>query len=413
MKPTNLPMPRLGIDVRSPETELPKGAVRSATNVVLTDSGAFRRAPGQELRAALDGAHSLWRGNGTTLVAAGATLYEVALGNPTTYEAIFTGLPVGDPVEYCAVGGDIYFTAGSVLGKLCADGLVRRPGVADLIGYAPTLAETVGGLFPGRYGVAYSLTNDLGEESPLSSIAWIELTTGGGILLSNLVTATDVTKVNVYVTAANGKELYLNQTRAWTTATSVTDQTLGRDAGKRGKVVMPGGGIVRDWHGRLVVAQGGFVLFSDPFDRGLADPEYGWLAIGNTVTMLEAVEGGLFVGTDDGVQFFSGNGPDDLKAVTVSSHPAVPNSGTIVPRDMFDPKLVGEGAIPVAVWLSDVGLMIGTPDGQVLEAQASRIRMTTAGGARPTVAWNGGVKQLIFSVESMTMGVGGSADGTL
>jgi hypothetical protein len=413
MKPTKLPAPVLGIDVRSPETEVPSGAVRRATNVVLTDTGAFRRSPGSVLRGALDGAHSLCSINGTTLCAAHDKLYEVTLGNPTTYELIFTGLPLGEEVEYVGVGSEIYFTAGGVLGKLCADGLVRRPGVVDLIGFAPSLMPTVGGLTAGTYGVAYSVTNDLGEESPLSSPAWIDLPTGGGILLSGLVNATDVVKLNVYITAPDGREFYQNHSRAWAGSTSVTDQIMGRDGGKRGKVVMPGGNIVRYWHGRLVVASGGFLLFSDPFDRGLADPEFGWLAVGAPITVCEPVEGGVFVGTATEVRFYGGSGPEDLKAAVVSRHAAAEHSGATAPADMFDPKLVGETGLPVAVWLSDVGLMAGTPDGRVLPVQANRMLLSFDGPARPAIVRNGGVSQAIFSVESMVMGVGGPADSTL
>jgi hypothetical protein len=409
MKPIKLPAPVLGLDVRSPESGLPKGAVRRATNVVLTDTGDFRRSPGSVLRGALDAAHSLWRGNDTTLVAAGITLYRATLGATTTYAALFTGLPLGDWVEYCAVGADIYFTAPGVLGKLCSDGLVRRPGVADMVGILPTLAPTVGGLTAGTYGVAYSLTNDLGEESPLSSIAWIELATGGGILLTNLMMATDAVKVNIYVTPGDARELYHNSTIAWATATSIQDQKLERLAPKKGFAPMPGGMIVRHWHGRLVVAQGGYLIFSDAFDPGVTDPAFGWLAVGATVTMCEPVEGGIFVGTARDVRFYAGTGPDDLKMVVASKRGAIPHSGALMPADYPDSRLT-ETSLPVAVWLSDVGVAFGLPDGRVLAPQEGRIRLTSGGWARPTVAWNGGIKQVLFSVESMAMGVGGSTD---
>jgi hypothetical protein len=413
MKAIQLPPPVLGLDVRNPEGSLAKGAVRRATNVVLTDDGDFRRSPGQTLRGTLDGAHSLWSGLGVTLVAAGDTLYEATLGTPTTYEAVFTGLPRGEWVEYAVVGADIYFTAGGVLGRYCADGLVRRPGVADLIGFTPTLSATVGSLPPGRYGVAYSLTNDLGDESPLSSIDYIDLPSGGGVLLTNLVTATDVTKVNLFITAPDGRELYRNATLTWNTSASIVDQKLERMAPKKGFAVMPGGTIVRHWHGRLVVAEGGYVIFSDAFDPGVTDPAFGWLAVGSTVTMLEPVAGGLFVGTTRDVRFYRGSGPEDLQMVQASPRGAVAHSGILVPPDYLDARLIGETGLPVAAWLSDVGFTLGLPSGQVVMPQEERIRISVDGRARPALAWNSGVKQIVFSVESMATGVGGSADGTV
>lgn len=413
MKPTKLPPPKLGMDVRHAEGEIPKGAVRSARNVVLTDEGGFIRSPGSVLRGTLEGAHSMWYAHhlGIAFAAADDTLYEVTLGNPTTFDAVFSGLPLEEPIEYATLGTDVYFTSGGVLGKRCADGLVRRPGVADLIGFAPTLAPTLGNLFPGRYGVAYSLTNDLGEESPLSSIAWLDLPSGGGIMLDGLVTATDVVRLNVYVTAANGRELYENHSISWAPTTSVVDQRLERLAPKKGMVVMPGGQIVRHWHGRLVVAQGGYLIFSDPFDPGVADPAYGWMAVGGRVLMMEPVEGGIWVGTADRTYFYKGAGPDDLAMVSSAPRGAIEHSGQLADQDFFDQQLVGP--LPPAVWLSEVGLTLGTADGRLLTPQSDRIHMAFDGLARPVLAQIAGVKQAIFSVESMSTGANGPTDGTV
>jgi hypothetical protein len=412
MKPINFPAPRLGLDVRSSTTNLPAGTVKRATNVVLTDKGDFRRCPGSTLVGALAGAHSLWRSPfGTTLVAAADKLYEVTLGDTTTYEEIFQGLPHEEPVEFDDAGADIYFTAGSVLGRLCSDGLVRRPGVAELIGYAPTLAATIGGLYAGSYGVAYSLTNDLGEESPLSAVSYIDLPSGGGILLSGLVTATDVVSLNLYITAADGAELYLHDTIAWTGTASITDQKQGRQASKQGRVLMPGGTIVRFWNGRLYVATGSFIAVSDPFDAGLCNPKEGWFNTGRTITLMEPVEGGIFVGHEQAVHFYKGSDPATFQLAQVSSLGAYAHSGGRVAADFFDPEVVGSSAgLPVAIWLSDVGLTLGMPSGQVVTPQAGRIRLTAEGPARSAALWNGGVKQIVFSVESMTMGVGGPTE---
>lgn len=414
MKPVKLPNPVLGIDVRSPETEVPGGAVRSAQNVILTDTGAVRRAPGPVLRGALPDAHSLWQAkDGRVLCAAGETLYEVLLGDPTTFDPIFVGLPIDEPVEYDDGAGEIYFTSGEVLGKLCGDGLVRRPGVADLLGVEPVLGETVGELPAGTYGVAYSLTNDLGEESGLSSVAWLDVAEGTGILVSNLAMATDVAKVSVYVTPPDGAELYHYKTLDWVTMTSITTTDVDRLAEKTGRIPMPGGAIVRFRHGRLYVAHGSFVIFSDPHDPGLTDPRSGWANAGAEVTLMEPVEGGLYVGTADKVTFYAGAGPEDYKVAEVVRHGAVAHSGRTLPADYFDPRLVGDGGLPVAAWLSDVGLTIGAADGRILAPQGDRVILDAIGGRSVSAVKHGGVRQVIFHVESMDMGVGSVADGTV
>jgi hypothetical protein len=169
--------------------------VRSADNVTLQDDGGFTMRPGRGAVTTLLGAHSFWRSPAQTrtLVAAQDVLYDVTLPG-LTVSPIFTPIPWDDPVSYDDVGPDVYFTAGGVLRKIAPDGTVRRPGVADLLGITPIVSATFGGLLAGRYGVAYSLINDLGEESPISSIAWIDLAATGGITLTGITTAANVNR---------------------------------------------------------------------------------------------------------------------------------------------------------------------------------------------------------------------------
>jgi len=55
---------------------------------------------------------------------------------------------------------------------------------------------------------------------------------------------------------------------------------------------------------------------------------------------------------------------------------------------------------------------IGLPDGSVHSPQAERIRMTATGGSVATLVQNG-LRQVLFPLESMAIGVGGAVDTTL
>lgn len=397
----DLPLPTLGADVIGQEGSLPEGTVRRAHNVVIDSTGGFARRPGYSLVIALENAHSLYRNPDWVLVAAGTKLYTLNLAQGTK-EPIFEGLTVEAPVSYCEAANDTYFCSPGVLGKITRSGLVRRPGVAQLLGFRPTLTATVGGLLPGRYGVAYSLINDLGEESAISSIEWIDLA-GGGILLSGLQTASDVARMNIYTTTPNGSELYLHGSRVQAGTATILDQTLSRQATKQYLEPMPGGSIVRFFHGRLYVADGPWLWVSEPFDYGLTSVKSGYMIFDRPITMLEAVEGGIFVGMSDRVVFLQGDGPGGFRNTVAATRGAIPYSGTTAPADYFNDLVAPDRGKACAAWLSEVGLAVGRPDGSVSFPQAQRVRVV-GDRARAAFVEHDGIKQAVFC--GATMGTG-------
>lgn len=403
-----LPLPVLGMDVVSQENALPEDAVRRAANVVIDDTGRPRRRPGHRLLVELENTHSFWRGNGKALVAADRTLYRFD-HDAGTVTPIFVGLPRNEWIEFSVLATDVYFSAPGVLGKITDDWLVRSPGVAPMLGNMPILTATVGGLLPGSYGVAYSLVNDLGEESGLSSPAWINLPVGGGILLSGLLTSFDVARMKIYVTQANGDALYLNANLIAAATTTITDQTTSAKAQNHGLDPMPGGSFVRHYKGRTVVALDDALIFSESFNYGLRDVRRPSTPFGHTITMLEPVESGMFVGTAARVFFLAGD-VHSAKPTVVSTHGAAAHSGRSVAADYFNGELVPERDKPVAAWQSDAGMVVGRADGSVVHAQEKRIRMSSA-PARPVFMQHNGIKQAAFITQSIAFN--GAMDTTL
>jgi hypothetical protein len=406
MKTHVLPPLTKGLDVLSPETDMPEGTVRVASNIAIINDGSYQRRPGYVLLSALSGAHSFWRSDATTraLVAAENVLYDVDLS--TGGLSGLCNVPYEQPVEYTDVAADIYFTAGGMLGKIDPYGNVRTPGVANLLSDSPTLTATVGDLMPGRYGLAYSLVNDLGEESPISGIAWIDMP-GGGILVSGIQNAADVVSMNIYRTEPNGGELYRAATRPYSATASITDGKLGRHASRQYRQPMPGGSIVREYKGRLYVADGATLWISDPLDYGINHVKSGWKTFGRTITMVQPVASGVFIGLRERTIFLRGNGPEDFEQVDVARHGA--HTGATVPATFFSEELAPTRDLPVAVWLSDAGMAIGRPEHGVVYPQASQIQISGNGG-RVVVAEFGGIKQAIFCVDSMSLGDGGPVD---
>lgn len=408
MKLAPLPALTRGVDVLTPEGDLAKGAVRKAVNIAIHDNGSFDRRPGYKSFINLPDAHSLWRSPAQTrvLVAADDTLYGVDL-RLVSAGALCVGLTPGNPVEYTEIGPDIYFVDGNILRRITPAGLVRRPGVAALGAEQPSLTQGAGGLSPGRYGVAYSLLSDTGEESGLSDTAWIDVT-DGGINIAGMAAAPNVTQVNVYVTAPNGGELYLHQTLAYSTTASISDRTKTRVATGQYLAPMPGGDYVRHYRGRLYVVAGSWIWYSEPLRYGVTDVRSGFMTFGRTITMFEPVESGIFVGLREMVLFLRGTGPENFEQVPKTDRGAIAHTGTRVAADFFSPELVPERGFPVATWLSERGMAIGRSDGSIALPQADRISLVADRG-RVLFMQHAGIKQAIYCVESLTLGTGGSS----
>jgi len=415
MKPYPLPALTIGLDVVSSETALPKGAVRQAHNIVIQNNGDFQRRPGHEgVIIPLPGAHSLWQSPAQTrvLVAAEDTLYEVDLANEAVAVA-FVGLPFEAPVEYTDVGPDIYFTAGGVMRKIDPYGTVRRPGIINLLGERPTLTPTVGALPAGRYGVAYTLINDLGEESGASSIGWIDLTLGG-ILITGIPTAPNVARMNIYMTQRNGDRLYRQANLAYAASASILDDGLNNDIACDRMFLqpMPGGDSVRLFNGRLYTVSGPWVYCSRPLDYGVSHTVSDWMTFKRTVTMFEPVAGGIWVGLHDKTLFLRGNAPGDFQLIDAAGGHGALSTGIEVPADYFNPDMVPDRATPVVCWDTDKGMAIGRADGTLVYPQSGRVMMS-AGPGRPAIMQQRGLKQIVFLHESLTMGADGAVDATI
>ena len=246
----------------------------------------------------------------------------------------------------------------------------------------------------------------------MSSVSWLALSTTGGIHASMLAYTSEVVAHRLYVTPPNGERMYFNTEVPLGQAFDITDGTLKQDGElRRHRSPLPGGRIVRYYRGRLYVAYGSTVYVSDPYCE-FYDIYGGWLQFDHEVTLLEPVLSGIYVGTTKEVVFLDGPEPGSFKLAVVAPRGAYAGTGCHLPADWLDGRLANDRAHPPAAWLSDVGMVVGLPDGNVHAPQAERIRMTSAGGSVATLVQNG-LRQVLFPLESMAIGVGGAVDTTL
>jgi hypothetical protein len=415
MKKTAILNAAKGLDVLSRESELPAGAVRQADNVVLDVAGGAKRRDGYVIDLSLADASSLYATvayhRPLTLVKAGTTLYELTgkIGS-LAVSALATGLPTG-PCAYAELNGAVYISAGKIL-RLDADGQVRLAGVASLIGFTPTLTAIAGGLPAGQYGIAFTAVNDLGEESGLSAMASITLSSAGGIRInvSGAPTA-GVSSYRVYRTEQNGDLLYHAATLAPFTTTDLVGGVLGYAADDVYFDLLPAGDYLAAFNGRLYSGVGSFLYYSDLYRPGLTDPRACWLAFEGDVAGVIPVDTGIYVGSSVGVAYLQGGGPNEFQLVSVSSRPMLAGSGALVGADLFAAELVQQGSRDVALWLTPDGYHVGLPGGAVFAPQQHQISLGATRGKTATFRRDG-VQQVVTAVDEVILGSGGAADTT-
>ncbi len=399
-----------GLDVLSEETSLPTGAVRRADEIIIDRSGAWGRRKGFALAAVAPAVHSLHGCAQRTLTVAARGAYLSQLTGPSwAWTNLFLGLAPGVPVGYSELEGSLWFTQPGVVARVLPDLSVRKPGVGSLFTTKPTLINLPNGaLAAARYGVAYSVVNDLGEESGLSDVEYLACP-GGGIMAAGLQYGFGyVSSIRLYMTPPNGDQLYLAGEFTPAASVSIVSQQLTKPARNQYLDVLPGGRLLCHYRGRTYVADGRFVYASDSFNPGLYDTRQSAMVFEDPVSVLEPGLSGIFVGQGERVLWLDGTGPGDFKPRPVSPHGAFMGSGTRVPSSMFDPKVVSADFKEVVVWLSEVGFVVGLPDGNTVPLQADRIALTGEGEAATLVFTRGGIKQAVSVVKSM--GLNGSAD---
>jgi hypothetical protein len=129
---------------------------------------------------------------------------------------------------------------------------------------------------------------------------------------------------------------------------------------------LPGGHLIEYWNGRLVVARGSAILFSEPLRYGAHNPFKGYILLESRPQWMAALEGGVYVGLKNRVVFLSGRTPYDFEVKTVAARSA-PGMAVVVSSSLLGDDRVQSPR--VVVFFTEKGFTIGTPDGMVIYPQ--------------------------------------------
>ena len=371
--------PLAGIDNFSPRDDAlqvggnePRVYLRDAVNVVINNARASMR-PG--LRPVTSTPYAdMWQSplHGDTFARLGAQWVKVNTAD-WTHEVL---AEVGD----------------GALSHLVLNGTVLAAGPAGIFQYdgsaakqftigappGPLVTASTGSLEAGDYGVAVAWLRGA-LESPLSPMTTHAAAAAGGLqVLLPMVIDPTVTGVRMYLTRHNGGELLRGEDYP-VSATMVNIPILpklGAPAQFRHMEPMPTGRYLGQWRGRLVVAQGRTLRFSEAMAYHVHDPRHGFVQMPQRITFVAPVDGGLWVGQVDHVVFLRGTSPQELAFERKTSRAPVPGSTVALASD--EAGEASGGARAAVAWLSSIGFAIGTSDGGIIEPQAQRLRAISA-----------------------------------
>lgn len=351
-------------------------AVRNAVNVDFDDTGWFRRRAGYaKVLAGVNtrGGYSCPLGSyfvqGTKLFSFdGAVAVELCDG------------VLGDEITYDYFDGKVYFSDGLITKLITAAGAgewgVDTPSV-------PMIHAVAGALPPGTYVAAITALDAEGRESGASEAVTVTLNVASGIRVSGLPAGREV---RIYLSSNNGSTLFLV---AQTSAASYDITLPGYDSGKPLDTQFlskpPAGRIIRRFNGRIYIADGPVVWFTEPYAPDLVHRGRGFFQFAAPVTVMEPGESGMWF-VSDKTEFYVGTGPEDFKVVQKLGYGAVYGTSRLLPRTHD------------AVWYSEKGVVMGTRDGQATNLQEANVAVGSGTAGASLVREQDGIRQVVVSV---------------
>lgn len=273
-------------------------------------------------------------------------------------------------VWYCNLpDGRTTFSNGLICG--ITDGLTATTWGVPVPTGLGALTPISGDLFPGdyQYQLTYVRLSDGLEGGPLYSnpIAIPD----GGVYLSGMPTLAGHA-INVYLTAANGDDGFF----AGSTTGSMFSYIGKNDAlsipCRTGYLQpAPAGTVTAFWRGRVLTAVGPVLYASRTNAWETFDFRRDFKQFSGDITLIQPVDGGIFVGTKDELAFLAGTEFDKLAYIQKMDGPAVLGSGVAVRGELIQQ---GEGAAQggAMVCIAKNVIVAGFADGGIIRMTEGR-----------------------------------------
>jgi hypothetical protein len=353
-----LPLHRLG------PTEL-----SAALNVDIGRTGELTRRSGYSV--AVDSCHkNLWQANGFMLATVdGGDLVAISPSGARTILYFSLG---SSRVWYCNLpDGRTAWSNGLICG--ITDGTTNTTwGVPVPLG-AGAASDTHGQLDNGTYlhQITYVRLSDGLEGGPCYA-APIEIAQGGISLVGLPVLHGHA--INVYLTSANGETAHLaGRTESGSFSYTGKNDALMLPCRTDFTAPAPAGTVSAFWRGRVLVAVGSVLYASRTNQHETFDLRRDFKQFTAPITLVQPVDGGVFVGTTEELAFLAGTEFDKLVFMPVLDGPVVLGSGVAVQGQHIQ-RGDGTGQGPAMICIANGGIVAGFSDGGIFLLTEGRYR---------------------------------------
>lgn len=227
-----------------------------------------------------------------------------------------------------------------------------------------TLTPVSGNLFAGDYqwSVTHVRLSDGLEGGPAYSNP-VAVTLGGVVLTGLPVLSGYAT--NVYLTSHNGGPTYYAG-RATAGAFSFTGKNSALNLPCRTEFMSPApvGTVTAFWRGRVLIAKGSTLWASKQSQWETFDLARDFKQFSANITLIQPVEGGIFVGTEDELAFLAGTEFDGLVYAKAVAGRVVLGSGVSVDGERIK-RGDGTGSRKAMICIADGGIVAGFADGGI------------------------------------------------
>lgn len=372
------PWPK-GVVNNVPVNAVPKDALVTGNNIDLDDDGNPHVRSG--LRKIYDGPivpGTLFEWANSYYFVSNNQLVSLSSGG-TAYSSFVISTGISHrPMAYVSIAGALYYTNGVNSGKV---GMTRNHstwGVPTPPSAPELVPATRGNLLPGDYEVTITWIMDAGNESgaPLSN--HITLVDGQrAIDLRNIPQpplGSGVRYVGIYLTAENGTALrWHNEIPVDNSRYLINSVTNGPVLETQFYHPLPAGADLAYSNGRMFVANGHHLFYSESLNYGLHRPDQHFISLPEPITLIVGNDGGVYVCTQYRTFWLSGIDTDSMALKEIEHFGAIPGSKTRVKTSH------------VVAWLTEQGVAVGSSTGQIELLTEATYKFEQS--ARASIAW--------------------------
>lgn len=379
--------PFKGMNNLAAEYALPQDTVRNAVSVDFDNAGKGTRRNGYTKRyngLGLAGGFSC--SQGMFIIEHGY----LRLVNTTTWMAttIATGIT---GTEFAAYEFDevLYFSDGTKNLKI-VDGVATQWGIT--VPPSPVIYTNAGTFGAGDYMCCLTYVDTNGHESGASDISVITAPADCSFAFVGLPNSQDaaVVATRIYLTTANGDIFFqcAEVANGVSTASILFDYDGGKQLETQFMTKPPAGRTIRNYKGKMIIAKGSYVYFSEPFAPDLFSVlGKGVFRFSQDVTVVEPVSDGIWIVADK-TYFFAG---DELQRRTVLEYGAAFGTGGTM-KDTGD-----------VAWFSDRGQIIAGNGGEFKNIQENQVAPDYSDTGVTLIRKDNGNRQAITVVKNPTM----------